>query len=478
MNQILDSVRVRFAPSPTGHLHIGGLRTALFNWLFAQHYNGIFLLRIEDTDRERSKQEYLDSILESMRWLGLEPDEPLVIQSARLEEHKKVIASLVEQGKAYRCFCPAQQIQELKEELMAAGKLLKYDGRCRTKHVNADDLKQPFVVRFKVPYDQATLAFNDLVHGTITFDLEQLEDFIIARSDGTPMYNFVVVVDDAHMKITHIIRGEEHILNTPKQILLYQACGYTLPQFAHIPLILGPSGEKLSKRDGAVSVIEYRKEGYLAEALFNYLVRLGWSHGDQELFTKDELIAFFSLEHVGKKGSSFDQKKLDWVNMVYMRATPERQLLSMIIWSIDPQFYALPFDESVLLMLIAAYKGRVKTLGELVREIKALAQRPQVWSEEEIHTIITVQTIPYLQELIQLLTSEASFTADKLAVLVKSWCNQVSIKLMEIAQPIRLALTGKTASPGVFELLAALGKQESIHRLTVFLQLLMMRSKT
>ena len=276
MSNSSQLVRVRFAPSPTGHLHIGGLRAALFNWLFARHNGGKFLLRIEDTDLVRSTQEYTDSILSSFKWAGITPDEPIVIQSQRIAEHKKVIERLLEQGAMYRCFCSQDELETRLTKIQGSeGLVTKYDGKCR----NADqNLQKPFVVRFKLPANQSEIVFEDLIRGRVAFDINQFDDFIVARSDGSPMYNFVVVVDDAFMNITHVIRGEDHISNTPKQIMLYQACGYPLPQFAHLPMILGPSGERLSKRDGATSVLEYKQQGYLPDALLNYLARLGWSH--------------------------------------------------------------------------------------------------------------------------------------------------------------------------------------------------------
>src|ERR1700733_99493 len=297
------SVRVRFAPSPTGHLHIGGMRSAIFNWLFARHNNGSFLLRIEDTDRERSKQEYTDSILASFAWMRIDWDEPVVIQSERAKRHQEVAQKLYAQGKAYYCICTPEQVQDrLAAQSGFDINFMKYDGLCR----NASHTKG--ALRFKIPDDITEVTFHDLIRDTITIGIDQLDDFILVRSDGTPMYNFVVVVDDADMKISHVIRGEEHIANTPKQILLYQACGFPLPYFAHLPMILGPDGNKLSKRDAATGVFEYKQLGYIPDPLFNYLVRLGWSHGDQEIFTREEVIQFFDLAHVGKKGAIFDQQ--------------------------------------------------------------------------------------------------------------------------------------------------------------------------
>ncbi len=466
-----SNVRVRFAPSPTGHLHIGGLRTAIFNWLFARHHKGAFLLRIEDTDIERSKPEYTQAIFDALAWQSLASDEPVVIQTHNLPHHKQVIEKLLHEGKVYRCFCSIEHIEQLKEEQLGQGKLLKYDGTCRNKKITAEDLKKKFVIRFKLPFEEGPITFNDLVRGPVTFDAQQLEDFIIARSDGTPMYNFVVVVDDAAMKISHVIRGEDHISNTPKQILLYQACGYTVPQFAHIPLILGPSGERLSKRDGAVAVLDYRTQGYLADALFNYLVRLGWAYGDQEIFTKEELISYFTLENIGKKGSIFDIAKLEWVNGVYMRNTSAQTLYDQIIACIDSEFssHVKNFSKDQILGLIDVYKERAKTLKDIATELTHLAQYiPDV----QTLPAFTVDQIGYLTRFIEHLATINNYTSDELSQSAKNLCKELNIKLVNLAQPIRFALTGKHESPGVFHLLALLKKEEGIRRLKNFVKVI------
>ena len=302
-------VRVRFAPSPTGHLHIGGLRTALFNWLFARHNGGAYLLRIEDTDVSRDKAEYVDSIFGSFAWTGIMPDEQPVIQSTRIAEHQQVIEQLISQKKAYKCYCaPDDHVRRLQARGIDT-LFVKYDSYCRIRSASPDDTHKPYAVRFAIAVGRESVIFDDLIRGRVEIPIDQLDDFVLARSAGGPMYNFVVVVDDAFMRISHIIRAEEHLVNTPKQILLYEACNYPIPQFAHVPLILGPSGDKLSKRDGAVSVLEYRQAGYLPAALINYLARLGWAHGDQEIFSVDELVNCFSLEAIGKKGAIFDPQK-------------------------------------------------------------------------------------------------------------------------------------------------------------------------
>ncbi len=463
-----NRVRVRFAPSPTGYLHIGGLRTALFNWLFARHHDGAFLLRIEDTDTERSKEEYVDAICASLAWVGLKADEPMVIQSQRIDEHKKILGKLVADGKAYRCFCTQDEIVNRYEQKTAGDFFVKYDGHCRKESTNRD-LQQSHVIRFKLPLDKVDISFDDLIRGRVTIGLDQLDDFIIARSDGRPMYNFVVVIDDAFMRISHVIRGEDHIANTSKQLLLYQALGYEVPQFAHIPLILGPSGDRLSKRDGAVSALEYRCDGYLPEALVNYLVRLGWSHGDQEIFTAQELIDYFSLDHVGKKGAIFDPEKLAWVNSIYMRDMSPDQLHKNIITNVQPDFskQLSAWDQRKIEQGIELFKERVKTLKQLVSDLTVLHNGPQVFATEDVKKWISSDTPNYIRAIIETLEAQQSFEHDDLIVRFKELAKQLEVKLVTIAQPIRIALIGKASGPGVFGLLEMVGKTESISRIRI-----------
>lgn len=465
----MQAVRVRFAPSPTGHLHIGGMRSAIFNWLFARHNKGAFLLRIEDTDVERSKKEYTDSILASFAWMHVDWDEPVVIQSERIGRHKEIASQLLAQGKAYYCTCTQEDvIARLKNTPGFDANFIKYDGFCRNKN-NPEG-----ALRFRVPDDCGPIEWNDLIRDLIRIEPEQLDDFIIVRSDGTPMYNFVVVVDDADMRISHVIRGEEHIANTPKQILLYQACNFTLPQFAHLPMILGPDGSKLSKRDAATGVFEYKTAGYLPDALFNYLVRLGWAHGDQEVFTKDEMINYFDLAQVGKKGAIFDQQKLDWINGVYIRNAPDEHLLETISKDVAPTFATdLPrWKHETFLLLINIYKQRAKTLKELVDDINALYSAPTNYADADIAQWITSETPGHLQEIKILLESQPTFSADVLTHLLKDWTKSKGIKITAIAQPLRLALIGKTSGPGVFELAAVLGKHETLARIDLLLEYL------
>jgi len=461
-------VRVRFAPSPTGYLHIGNLRAAIFNWLFARHHDGMFLLRIEDTDKERSKKEYQDYMLESLDWIGIDFDEEPIIQSDRIDVHKKVIDRLLKEGKAYKCYCTQEQIEQRQKEEFGHQDLYRgYDRFCKSREITDQDKDKPFVVRFALPEDKKTITFNDLIRGPITFEIDQFDDFIIARSDGTPMYNLVVVVDDDFMNITHVIRGEDHISNTPKQIMLYEACGYKVPQFAHVPLILGPSGDKLSKRDAAVSVLEYRKQGYIAESLFNYLVRLGWSHGDQEIFSKRELVSFFDLDHVGKKGAIFDIDKLLWLNGVYMRDKTAQNIKKVIIDDLGFDFsntFSL-WGQDTILRLIDLYKERSKTVKELIDHLILLYNGPDAFDKDAVERWIKPETQTYLEKLIELLESQNDFTHDVLAQSIKSLCKELGIKLVALAQPIRIALTGGSASPGVFELLEVIGKDKSVERL-------------
>ena len=397
MNVKNNTIRVRFAPSPTGHLHIGGLRTALFNWLFARHFNGTYLVRIEDTDKQRSKQEYVESIMQSFDWCQIKADEPIVMQSDRISEHQKVAERLVEEGKAYRCYCiPEEIVSRLKQKDGYNDLFSMYDRYCLG---NEQKLDKPFVIRFKIPETTKAFSFTDLIRGPISFEKDQFDDFIIVRSDGSPTYNLVVVLDDAYMKVSHIIRGEDHIANTPKQILLYQACNLPLPEFAHLPLILGQSGQRLSKRDAATSVLDYKKSGYLPKGLLNYLVRLGWSHGDQEIFTIDELINYFSLKNIGKKGSIFDMTKLDWLNGLYIRSMQADEIISYIIEYIDKDFFSKFFqwNKEQVFAVIDAYKDRVKTLQELIEKIKLLHDGATEYDKKSVDKWVKKETISHLQ---------------------------------------------------------------------------------
>jgi len=467
-------MRVRFAPSPTGNLHIGGLRTVIFNWLLARRHNGKFLLRIEDTDLERSKPEYIDSILASLKWMGVTPDEEMVIQSERVPEHRRIAADLVAQGNAYYCFCTQEEVIERhKQKYGSDDVFIKYDGACRNKKVTEADLLKPHAIRFALPLDVHTISWKDLVRDEISSEVDQLDDFIIIRSDGMSMYNFAVVLDDHYMGITHIIRGEEHVSNTPKQILLYRALGYSQPQFGHVSMILGPSGHKLSKRDGATSVLEYKQMGYMPEALLNYLVRLGWAHGDQEIFSRVELIEIFSIEAVSKKPAIFDQAKLDWLNGVYIRQDNAADIWKRMVEDVvHPIFKEITWDDATIYAAIDLYKERVKTLKELAGELVILHGPQVIYVEEDLKQWVTPHTVEHLDALIETLESITDFKADVISGAIKELAKKLNVKLVNLAQPIRLALVGKSASPGVFELLVLLTKEESIKRLKDFIRYL------
>jgi glutamyl-tRNA synthetase len=461
-----STVRVRFAPSPTGHLHIGGLRTALFNWLFARHHGGAFLLRIEDTDFDRSTQEYRDSILHSFAWTQLEHDEEIITQSERFPEYHKIAQQLIDAKKAYRCFCSPEDLAARYDKETGGDFFVTYDGYCRDRAAQPGDENTQHVVRFKLPANRTEITFQDLIKGPITISLENMDDFIIVRSGGFPMYNFAVIVDDAFMHITHIIRGEEHIVNTPKQILLNEACGYINPQFGHLPLILGPSGDKLSKRDGATSVIEYRKEGYLPHALLNYLARLGWSHGDQEIFSLSEMIEHFTLDNIGTKSAIFDFEKLAWVNTVYLKALSEEQIIDAIVADVDTHFLTkFSWDVDTVKQVVALYKERVKTLRMLVNEMVLVHNGPQERDAQDTEKWITSDTAQHLDAAIEAFEKCDTFSHDICAAVGKELAATLGIKLVNVLQPIRLALIGKASGPGVFDLMTVIGKDKTIARL-------------
>ncbi|MFH1832499.1 MAG: glutamate--tRNA ligase [bacterium] len=464
----MTNVRVRFAPSPTGNLHIGSIRSAIFNWLYARHTNGVFLLRIEDTDVQRSTQAFLDSQLASLKWFGLESQEPLVYQLSRAQEHRNIAQELIAQGLAYRCFCTARNSEDVVAQLdKGVGHV--YDKACRNKKVTEEDLQKPYAIRFKIPDNIEMIAFNDVIRGKISIKADQLDDFIIVRSDGTPIYNFCVVVDDIYQRITHILRGEEHIPNTFKQVLIYRALGAQEPVFAHVPLILGKSGNKLSKRDASVSVDEYRVNGYMPEALLNYLVRLGWSHGDQEIFTQDELIQFFELKDIGKKGAIFDSQKLDWVNSMYIRNASYDRLLEcfghMSVQRLEQ--LKMLWSQEELVKLIEQYKQRAVTLRQLSDDIIALAYDPENYDLSAIAKWRTDNTKKLLEDFINTFVAcdKTGLSCTLLQAQAQELCAQYSEKLVNLAQPLRLALTGKIQSPGVFELIEILGKEKALKRI-------------
>jgi len=450
-------VRVRFAPSPTGFMHIGNLRTAIFNWLFARHNNGQFLIRIEDTDAARSKPEYIEDIFHSLSWVGISSDEPVMTQSDFRKTHQDMAHELVKEGKAYKCYCTPDELTARLSKTVEG--YIQYDRHCEGKS-NAD---KPYVIRFKVPDDLVQVTFEDLIRGPITFKREQLDDFIIVRSDGLPVYNFVAVIDDAHMRITHIIRGEDHISNTPKQILLYHALTLPLPAFAHLPMILASDGSRLSKRDAATGVNEYRKAGYLADALFNYLVRLGWSHGDQELFTREELVRYFTLKEVGRKSAIFDIQKLDWMNGMYIRQLSPTVLLAAIN-ELDPSFIKECHEyESKLERIIACYQDRSTTLIDLAKQVRELIVGP---TEVQLSRLnMYPKTVTAYFDAFSDQCTHKELSPEEAKEIVTRVCKKFSIRLPDFAKPFRVAITGKEHSPGIFELISICGCDEIRKRL-------------
>lgn len=458
-------VRVRFAPSPTGHLHIGGARTALFNYLYARHNNGKFILRIEDTDRTRSTEEFIDAIIDGMKWLNLESDEGPFRQTDRFDVYKSYIDKLLKEGTAYYCYCSPEELEQHRKEALAQGKTPKYDGRCRNLK-NPVQGKTP-VVRFKMPQEGQTIV-NDLIKGTVTFENSQLDDLIIMRSDGTPTYNFTVVVDDVDMKITHVIRGDDHLNNTPKQIHIYKALGYTTPEFAHLPMILGSDKARLSKRHGATSVMAYKDMGYLPDALVNYLVRLGWSYGDQEIFTKEELIKYFSFENIGSSSSIFNPEKLLWLNSQYMMHTPNEKLAEIVLPFLKKEDIVSDnknIDINWLAKAVATLKERAKTLVELAKALKFYLVDNIEYNEKTKAKFLNEQSKELLKELKDNLETVNDFSASNLEKVFKTIIEKYNIKLGALAQPVRVALTGGTESPGIFEVIEVLGKITTINRI-------------
>ncbi len=457
-----NNVRTRFAPSPTGYLHIGGARTALFNWLYARHYGGTFVLRIEDTDQERSTDESTKAIFDAMTWLGLNWDEGPYYQAERLPRYREAVHRLLETGKAFRCDCPPEVLEEKRKKALAEGRKPKYDGTCREKKLEA---KPGTVVRFRTP-QAGTTTVRDLIRGAIPFNNEELDDLIIERGDGYPTYNFAVVVDDAEMAITHVIRGDDHLNNTPRQILLYEALGFKVPEFAHVPMILGPDKTRLSKRHGATSVMAYQEMGYLPEALVNYLVRLGWSYGDQEIFSLDELVRYFSLESVGRSAAVFNPEKLLWLNQHYIKEGDADRLTDLLC----PFLKDLPgpaSDKDLVKKVVGDLKTRSKTLVEMAEtgafyfkdrveyDSAAFENILKVWPAADAMTTITaIQSLP-----------EKDFTKDGIETLLKNTATKQGKKLRDIIQPIRVALTGKTVSPGIDQVMITLGREKVIARI-------------
>jgi glutamyl-tRNA synthetase len=463
----MTEFRTRFAPSPTGYLHIGGARTALFNYLFARHHGGKFILRIEDTDRERSTLEAIEAILEAMKWLKLDYDEGPFYQAERFPLYKKKIQQLLATGKAYPCVCTPQDLDAKRQLAQKEKRKSSYDGTCRPAEGVIPDLPKdkPYTIRFRSPQLGSTVV-NDLVKGNIVFDNRELDDLIIARTDGTPTYNFCVVVDDIEMNITHIIRGDDHLANTPRQIQLYHAMRHTLPQFAHVPLILGTDKARLSKRHGATSVTAYRDMGYVPEAVVNYLVRLGWSHGDDEIFSREELIDKFSLESIGKSAGVFNPEKFLWINSHYIKSRPLRQLAQDIIPFIAAKGYTVPENLDWLEKMAATLKDRAKTLVELVEQANYYLSDDISIDDKAAKKFLTPEIKEPLNLLMQRLSDVADFSDGAVQQAFAEILEQTGLSMGKLAQPVRVALTGSTVSPGIHEVIAVLGKERTLKRLS------------
>ena len=460
------TVRTRFAPSPTGYLHIGGARTALFSYLFARRHGGEFVLRVEDTDRERSTAESVNAILEGMTWLGLDYDEGPFYQTERMGRYREVIDQLLAEDKAYYCYATREELDELREAQMKRGEKPRYDRRYRDFAGTPPEGVRP-VVRFKNPLD-GLVVVEDAIRGRVTFRNDELDDLIIARGDGSPTYNLTVVVDDMDMRITHVVRGDDHLNNTPRQINLYRALGVEPPAFAHLPMIHGPDGAKLSKRHGAVSVVQYRHDGFLPEALLNYLVRLGWSHGDDEIFSRAELVQLFDLKDVNHSASSINPEKLRWLNQHYMRELPVAEVASELRWhlgqiGIDPDKFG-PEPSAI----VPAYVDRVHTLVEMAHEAKPYYQ-DAVEPDPKAMEKLDASAAMVVDALVVALEDDAAWeSTDTLEAAVKGVAKTLDLKLGKVGPVLRLALLGHTSSPSFGVILELTGRIRSIQRLNAF----------
>ncbi len=466
-----NTVRVRFAPSPTGHLHIGGVRTALFNYLFARHNNGTFILRIEDTDSSRSTEESIQQIVNGLKWIGMEWDEGPFRQTERKEIYKSYLDRLLKEEKAYRCYCTPDELDEMRKKAMVAGENPRYNRKCRDLINPPQD--KPFVIRFRTPLDGSVIV-NDLLRGEVTFDMSEMDDIIIARSNGTPTYNFVVVVDDVEMKITHVIRGDDHLSNTPKQVILYKGLGLPFPEFVHIPMILGKDKKRLSKRHGATSVMSYKDMGYLPEAMLNYLVRLGWSSGDQEIFTKEEMIEKFSLENINKSAGVFDTDKSLWVNQHYIKKSKPSELVPLLKKILESENIISSendFSDDEIEKVIPSLQERSKTLIEMAHKAEFYFKDEIIYDEAAANKFFKDDILPIFNDLSEKLKAiNEELNHENLQPLFNEIMEKHSLKLGKIAQPLRVALTGKKESPGIFEVIVLLGKDKVLKRLRMAIE--------
>lgn len=459
------TVITRFAPSPTGYLHVGGARTALFCYLYARHHGGQFELRIEDTDTERSTQASVQAIFDGMKWLGLEHDGEVRFQSNNLPRYHECLDQLLDQGKAYYCNCSKERLEQLRAEQMDNGEKPRYDGRCRDSGLAKSD---DTIVRFKNPAE-GQVVFNDLVRGEITVSNQELDDLVIARADGMPTYNFSVVIDDADMGITHVIRGDDHVNNTPRQINLYRALGFDVPEFAHVPMILGDDGARLSKRHGAVSVMQYAEDGYLPEAVLNYLVRLGWSHGDQEIFSKQQMIDLFSFKTVNRAPSAFNTQKLNWINHKYMQEADPKRLAILVVEHLKKSLGA-DFTVAQILPMVEIFKERADTINELADAMCCLLKPLTAYDEKSEKKAFKAAAIEPLDRVISHCRAVNDWNAADLHQVIADVVAELDVGFGKVGMPVRLALLGTAQGPAIDVIMRILGQSETIHRLQQAIQ--------
>ena len=460
------TIRTRFAPSPTGFLHLGGARTALFSWAFARHHQGTFVLRIEDTDLERSTPEAVQAIIDGMQWLGLAHDEGPYYQTKRFDRYKEVIAQMLEQGTAYYCYSTPEEVEQMREAAKAKGLKPKYDGTWRPepgKTLPAIPADRKPVVRFKNP-DSGAVSWDDMLKGVITIDNQELDDLIIARQDGTPTYNFCVVVDDWDMQITHVIRGDDHVNNTPRQINILKALNAPLPVYGHVPMILGPDGQKLSKRHGAVSVMEYDKQGYLPEAMVNYLARLGWSHGDDEIFSREQLVEWFDTKHLSKSAAQWDPKKLNWVNAHYIKQSTDERLAKLVA----PRIKQLGGEpaQADLPAVMALLKQRAETLNELATQAMIFCDPAEPTIDPELQAqVLTPEALELLRAFAEKARTQEDWQTEAIGQLIKDLLKAHDARMPQLGIPMRVAVTGQRQTPAIDAVLALLGKERVLQRL-------------
>ncbi len=455
------SIKTRFAPSPTGYLHVGGARTALFSWLFARKHGGKFVLRIEDTDLQRSTQDSVNAILEGMTWLGLEYDEGPFYQTQRFERYKEIIQQLLDQGDAYHCYCSKEELERVRAEQMEKKEKPRYNGRCRDNPDSVCEVEP--VIRFRNPLD-GEVVIKDLVKGGITISNRELDDLIIARADGSPTYNLTVVVDDMDMGVNYVIRGDDHINNTPRQINILNALGVEPPNYAHVPMILGPDGARLSKRHGAVSVMQYRSDGFMPEALINYLVRLGWSHGDQEIFSVDEMIEFFDINDVNSSASAFNQEKLLWLNHQYLMSSDPAHVAHHLSWHMG-NLEIDPSQGPDLVEVVKTQRERCKTLVEMAEASVYFYRDFDEYDEKAAKKNFKQGSDEVLQKLLDEFTKEDEWNGERLHQIVLDTAESLEIKLGKVAQPLRVAVTGASVSPSIDLTLSLLGREKTLARM-------------